>query len=235
MFVHFVSYGDDKYVKSRIRIIEEALQLDIFETCRVFTPETLEEDFKTRFKRLLDQPRGGGYWCWKPYIVLKTLQQIPDGHWLFYADAGCSLLQDRKGQIKQLISQMEEKGKKIFALKMSHHPEKYWTKGDLLLYFNIKNQANIIDSGQYIGGIFFVKNVKEIREMFEDMLWIMERNPELIDDTPSKEPNDKNFKDHRHDQSLFSIMRKINSEMVYEMEDNTFGGSSFCQATRIRS
>lgn len=234
MFVHFVTYGDTLYEKSRQRIINEALQLDVFETCRAFTPSTLDQDFKTRFKRLFDQPRGGGYWCWKPHVVLKTLQNIPEGHWLFYADAGCSLLKERKDQIKQLVCQMEDQGRKMLALKMSHLPERKYSKGDLLLYFNVKNQANIMNSGQYVGGIFFVKNTKDIRDMFEDMLWVMERNPELIDDAPSHEPNDKDFIGHRHDQSIFSIVRKLNPEMVYEMEDNTFGGSSFCQATRKR-
>jgi hypothetical protein len=32
--------------------------------------------------------RGGGWWAWKPFIILKELETMPDGHWLLYCDVG---------------------------------------------------------------------------------------------------------------------------------------------------
>ena len=234
MHVHFVTYGDNLYATSRYRIINEALKLDVFETCYAYTPDRLGQTFKDRFKALLKQKRGGGYWCWKPYAVLKTLKNIPENHWIFYADAGCSFIPERKGQISALIELMESQGKSFSALKM-HHLEKHYTKADLFQYFNIaSDDNNIRNTGQYVGGIFFVKNTPKTRDIFEDMVKVMETRPDLIDDTPSVHNNDTNFIEHRHDQSLFSIVRKINDTMVFVMEDDTFRGGSFCQATRLR-
>ena len=35
--------------------------------------QLLNSDFYLQNKRILDQPRGAGFWSWKPYIILQTL------------------------------------------------------------------------------------------------------------------------------------------------------------------
>lgn len=67
------------------------------------------------------------------------------------------------------------------------------------------------------------------------MVFIMENYPNLIDDSPSKIENDKSFNEHRHDQSLFSVILKINKEITMLVPDSTYHGSNFIQATRIRN
>jgi hypothetical protein len=42
-------------------------------------------------------------------------------------------------------------------------------------------------------------------------------NYHLIDDSPSKLPNDSRFEEHRHDQSIFSILRRQHgSDIMYD-------------------
>ena len=40
---------------------------------------------------MLEEPRGGGYWVWKPLIVREALCGLEDGDVLLYCDAGCTL------------------------------------------------------------------------------------------------------------------------------------------------
>ena len=45
-------------------------------------------------------------------------------------------------------------------------------------------------------------------------------NHHLIDDTPSKSPNFKEFIEHRHDQSIFSLLTKLYDMNIYFCKDN---------------
>lgn len=37
------------------------------------------------------------------------------------------------------------------------HLEEHWTKADMFHFFNVQNNKEIINTGQIIGGIFFIK------------------------------------------------------------------------------
>ena len=69
MAIHFITYGNDSYAKSKERLVNEANNIGWFETSRSYGPEDLDEEFVKKFKYILDYKRGGGYWLWKPYII----------------------------------------------------------------------------------------------------------------------------------------------------------------------
>lgn len=43
-------------------------------------------DFYEKNIEILSEPKGAGYWLWKPYIILKTLEKIPENDIVFYLD-----------------------------------------------------------------------------------------------------------------------------------------------------
>lgn len=233
--ISFISYADDSFKKSRVRIVNEAKATGIFDFIKCYSTSDLEPDFIERNKRLLSQKRGGGYWCWKPYVVLKTLFTVPENSWVLYADAGCTLIQDRKNQVIERIIEMDRHGKEISAYKMPTLLEKEWTKKDMFIFFGVEGNDEIINTGQYIACVFMVKNTLFTRSLFEQCVDIISNNNELIDDSPSVQPNYLEFKEHRHDQSLLSIIRKLNNERVYIIpNDETYYGNDFVQAMRIK-
>ena len=234
MFSHpditFITYGDELYKASKERIIKEAKHTGIFKTCIGYGLEDLDEDFKKTHTQLLSQQRGGGYWCWKPYIILKTMLSIQKDEWILYADAGCCLIYNRKPKVTEIIKQMESNRKSILAYQMNHQLEKKWTKTDLQLYLDTDD-----NTGQLMATSFLVKNNKKMRDLFSLMIRIMQHHPELVDDSPSNQANDETFSEHRHDQSLFSLLRKhMYAEDVYVMNDETYGGNDFVQAVRLK-
>jgi beta-1,4-mannosyl-glycoprotein beta-1,4-N-acetylglucosaminyltransferase len=232
--ITFITYGDTAFEKSRTRLIKEAQDTGIFKRCIGYTPDDLDEEFKMSCKSLLSQKRGGGYWCWKPHVVLKTMQSIPENEWILYADAGCTLVRERKEQVLEQIEIMEKENKLVSAYQMNHL-EKSWTKGDMFNYFGIVENKHIKETGQYVGGVFLVKNHEKTRRIFERMLEIMSGLSFLIDDSPSIISNDSSFNEHRHDQSLFSIIRKLNPDITYVIpKDETYHGNAFVQALRLK-
>lgn len=72
MVVHFITYGDDNFKNSKKRLEQEAKNVRWFDSISVFGPEDLDNEFKTKFKDVLKDSKGGGYWIWKPYIIKKN-------------------------------------------------------------------------------------------------------------------------------------------------------------------
>ena len=61
----------------------------MFEYGSASIPEFIEAHpdlFKYKF--------GAGMHSWKPYIILKALDNIKDGDWLFYCDCGAEIIDD---------------------------------------------------------------------------------------------------------------------------------------------
>ena len=91
----FISYGDLKYKRHLSRIKKEASSLNRFDNIFTETNTTIEKHSAFQnalednyFKETYSSPRGGGYWIWKPFVILKTLKSMQEGDILLYADAG---------------------------------------------------------------------------------------------------------------------------------------------------
>lgn len=72
----------------------QAHRFNIFDNIVCVTDKDLQNDndFWPKHSRFINSnPRGYGYWLWKPYIILKQLELLNDGDILFYADCGCEL------------------------------------------------------------------------------------------------------------------------------------------------
>ena len=60
--IHFRTYGNDAFVKSKQRIVKEANETGWFKTVKALGPEDLSATFKLKYKDILSKRRGGGYW-----------------------------------------------------------------------------------------------------------------------------------------------------------------------------
>jgi hypothetical protein len=90
--VHLVSFASSDYAPSLRRLARQAEAIATFASITTTTEKDLEPSFRAKFSEYL-QPgvRGFGYWMWKPEIILRTLERIPEGEVLLYMDAGCHL------------------------------------------------------------------------------------------------------------------------------------------------
>lgn len=84
----FITYGDDNYRESLVRICREAEATGVFDEVRAYTPDMLPEPFRGYTKAYR---RGGGYWLWKPYVICDALERAAEGDIIVYADAGCTV------------------------------------------------------------------------------------------------------------------------------------------------
>ena len=85
-----------------------------------------------------------------------------------------------------------------------------YTKSDLFNYFKLMKDSPIKNSEQLWSGTMFFKNNLVSRNFLKKWSDVCNIS-NLIDDSTSIEKNCKEFVEHRHDQSAFSILCKLNN------------------------
>ena len=158
----------------------------------------IDEEFYKANKKILDQPRGAGYWLWKPYFILKELEKAQEGDYIVYTDAGVNFVAD----IDELILDMDS-DIMVFANGWRHGD---WCKGDVLKAMNCEQFA---DRQQLQATcLIFYKSKTAVDFVREWLSWCIK--PNFIDDTPSTTPNQKTFREHRHDQAILTNLAYLN-------------------------
>ena len=141
----FVTYGNAAYAQARERLAAEARELGLFSNVIVET-DLIEYDpdfalalADADFKEVYEQRRGGGYWLWKPYVVLKHLRALRDGDVLVYSDAGCSIPgapRDAATKLRGYLDRVARAASGVLAIR-NPRVEREWTKGDAFAHFGV--------------------------------------------------------------------------------------------------
>jgi hypothetical protein len=190
------------------RLINQINKLKLFDEKILYTDTYLENDkyFWDKHKLFIKKnKRGYGYWLWKPYIIKITMDKMKDGDILFYLDAGCEVYENKASCINNAIQNVHKYN--ILAAS-TNFKEKTWNKMDLLIRMNMNNEE-IYNLGQTEAGILVIYVNEITRKLVKEWFDIAsENNYHYIDDTPSIIPNHPEYKEHRHDQSIFSLLSK---------------------------
>jgi len=219
---YFCAFASSNMQRSLERIKRQAVKMRVYDQICVYNENDLSADFKEHFKEKLVPSRGFGYWVWKPQIILQTLEKMNDGDILQYTDAGCHLNKRGTKRLNEYfeMANISETGILAITTKASDDlklystlslPEKYWTKGDLFDYFNVRHDKSIYDSEQIGAPVLFVKKTVRSMVIIREFLQVFYDNFSLADDTVSQSPNFEGFIENRHDQSILSIIFKKNN------------------------
>jgi hypothetical protein len=137
---------------------------------------------------------------------MKTLETMNTNDILLYADSGCEVV---------ISDQTRDKMNNIFnkcndyemLYTYTGYKEINWDKMDLIDFMNMKNDSNSMNSQQHQASMIIMKKTDKVVNFINEWYKIAS-DYHLIDDTPSMLKNDKNFVEHRHDQSIFSLLTK---------------------------
>jgi len=221
----FITYGDGKFKQSLARITKEAKNFGEFANVTAFSPNTLSKEFREKHMRFINKSRkGGGFYIWKTDIVKQTLAKMNNNDILVYLDSGCKLNSQGKERFNEYVKMINKDESGILRFQMHQHLEKWWTKSDLLDHFGVLTDKSITDTGQIIGGIFMIRKCPKALAIVDE--WCKTcTNYHFIDNSPSKIRNDKLFQQHRHDQSIISVICKIRGCVV--LKDETYFKNSW--------
>ena len=216
-----ISYGDDYYRKRRPEFLEIASNTSWFDSIQIYSPLDLDDDFTAEFKDILDQNRGGGYWIWKSHIIKQRLAEINDGDILIYLDIGCHINAHGKKRFDEYIQMLNEpeEDRAIISFEM-RFKEKVWTTHQIFDYFGLDNNGSIANSGQFVGGIRIMKKNEKLVKLINLESKALYDDALLFTDDYNNKDQAAYFRENRHDQSVFSVIRKMNNPLI--LEDETF-------------
>jgi hypothetical protein len=219
--VYFMTFGGGRvnFHAAVNRLCAQAKSFDLFEDIYGFTEKDLMTDtifWDQHSKFILENARGFGFWIWKSFLIRKTLEKINDGDILFYTDCGCELNIHGKPRFLEYLELVHKNDILTFNLT---HKEKTWTKMDLMKHFNLTDDQ--MNSGQIASTCIFLKKTDSNIDLVKEWEAVcLLNNYSLVNNSPSKLPNDSSFRENRHDQSVLSCLIKKYDK--FNIPDDTY-------------
>jgi hypothetical protein len=211
---YFIIYNDNKHNEYLEKLLSSLKKYGKEFKLMAFNKNDIDKDFKEKNKEILNCSRGAGYWLWKPYIINKMLDTMNEGDIVFYLDSKYYFIEEIRNLYENII-----KNNDIIVWKNKPNEPiwfmKNWCKMDVIEKYKMNEKIFKENAEDCWAGALIVKKtpntIKYIKEWLE-MCCIYED----ITDSPSILENTSDFREHRHDQSLLSIiLHKYNIEMQY--------------------
>lgn len=218
--INFVTFGNvNTYGRALARIEQEARNMGVFSNIWAWNENDLDADFVATHGSFLRSSRGYGYWIWKPQVVLQALRKTPSGSVVVYADAGCVLKKEGVLRLQEYIRMARDSTMGILGFYLPGILEKQYSKMDTIQHIFPNPTEGIYNSNQRVGGIHVWVSAPSTIAFAEEWLSTCIRDGyKYVSDVPSGIPNLPGFVDHRHDQSIFSLLSKKYNVSVIEDE-----------------
>lgn len=208
--IYLVTYSDSTMTRSKELCCESARRFGV-DIVWPQSPDTISGEFKEFNSEILTQPRGNGYWLWKPYHIYKAMLKLKEGDTLVYADAGIEFV----APVREIIDRMDED---IFLFTNGFYQHE-WCKRDVMRTIRSFGKPYVVgqpgpeimvgaepSDKQVQASVMFFKVNQNTKNFVKEWLLYCQM-PGFIDDSPSKLPNHQTFAEHRHDQALITCLQ----------------------------
>ena len=210
MRIHLVTFASPRFRHRQFLLGWSALANGVVDTVTHWTPDKLlAAGFENRCPTIRLTERGSGFYAWKPFIIQKKLEVAPEGDIVFYCDVG------RTFPYKLLSSSLQ-----VFLDWMKTHkqsimpgiqipwggPMSMWTKRDAFVVTSLDTPS--IHAAAPIQASFSMWiNSLDSKEIVADWMSLSGQR-QMISDDPSVLglPELSGYKEHRHDQSILSLV-----------------------------
>ena len=202
-----ISFADNRFRNSLVRLQQQTRRFPFDERHFLTEQTALSKKYWRKLKPWLYR-RGFGFWAWKAQIVSEYMERLQEGDMIFWSDAGIywNDSQEAVRRFQEYVNMLS--GDKALLTFQQPTPEQEYTKGDVLEVFGVYDNQEICSSLQLWAGCFLIKKTQVMMEFLEKWKGFNDLKKDLITDKRSQKPNKPGFKDHRHDQSVFSLLTK---------------------------
>lgn len=205
--IHFLTFASSNLAPTLKRIGKEAEESGFFDKIYLYDEHKLDKTFRKAHKKYFrENPRGYGYWIWKPYLILKTLKEkMADRDILVFLDAGCEIHRTGEKRWKEYLKYLEE-----FDCILSDHENysvRQMTKMDMLVHFSMERDKQVLNKPQFWAGGIIIKKTEYTLNFFLKWFDYCERHKStLLNGSPSIHAELQEFIEHRHDQSMLTLL-----------------------------
>jgi hypothetical protein len=198
-----LNYSNWLFQDSQAKNSATGREIGGFDRVLAYGPQDIDRHFAARNRHILRQRRGGGYWLWKPYFIYRTLVELSEGDFLFYCDAGAHFV----ASIHPLLELCERASQDVIPFELRFR-ESDWTKRDAFVLLGC-DTPQFTDTPQRLASFSLWK--KSASSLLLARQWLeLAQDERVLTDKPNLcgLPNYPGFQEHRHDQSLFSLLTK---------------------------
>ncbi len=218
MAVGLVNFADKKFRSKQKWNTFSAKVFGKFDYVFEYSSKDIESNILNKNKNSAKYTsKGFGNYFWKPYIINKALDKINEGDYLMYADSGSFFLKS----VLPLVKHIKENKKDILCFNLPLI-EKQWTKRDAFILMNC-DSPNYTDSPQTLATFFLLKKSSKSKlflKKYQDFCFdsrILSDDPNILGE------NYPEFIEHRHDQSVLSLLSKQNNNVLIEPDMSDYG------------
>ena len=198
-----INFADDAFRAQQRLNSRTGRRTGKFDQVVSYSPGDIAPDFYEKNRAILSQSRGHGYWLWKPYFIQRTLAQVSEGDYVFYCDAGSYFIKP----ITPLLELSAAHGHDLMAFEL-RHLERAWTKRDAFILMDC-DTPRYADTLQRMAGFSLWQKSAFTMNFIREYLSFAQ-DERIITDMENQcgHLNHPEFKEHRHDQSIFSLLTK---------------------------
>ena len=205
---HFVTYATDTFRSTAQQLVRSADACG-FDATRVMGPGDLDHDgFATRNAAILAGKRGAGFWIWKPFIIARAVAMLPPGGILLYCDAG----RDDYYRFTRFPQRLVDHVRRtpagfLTGVSIGHlGPVSQWTKRDCLEIMGASDGD--IPARPVISATWSLWSDTAAARDYLRQWQAFSEDPRCLTDMPNVlgKENFPDFEDHRHDQSINSVL-----------------------------
>jgi hypothetical protein len=206
--LRLLTFATSDFQRHAEALAQSALSVG-FESARIATPDDVRaSDFYTAHQAILDEPRGAGYWLWKPFLIRQEIAACSPNDVVLYADAGRNSYYRFASRPDALVAYMRfrEQGCLLGVSVPQVGPLKRWTKRDCLVLMEA-DRPEIVEKPLVQATWSLWSSTPQALAFLDE--WIAAAiDARCLTDAPNVmgAPNYPDFVDHRHDQSIMSIL-----------------------------
>lgn len=211
--VHLIAFADSRMAAATKRFNRQALKSGFFETVSVFSESShLLSDWITECDKRIGLGKGFGYWTWKPVLLQGIFDGLRQGDILIYSDIGNFVNHRGRKRFQEYVEMLRSGRASLIAFwqdRTAHGAriEEAWTKEDAFTFFSLGVNHPQRKTPQFCANllIFLVNDTSG--SVIADWADLAKNETWLFTDECAA-PNQPQFLDHRHDQSILSLILK---------------------------
>lgn len=233
--VYAMACADDNYMSSAKFQLNTALKKGKVDKTLCYNIADMDEEFQNTNRKILElgKEKGLGFYLWKPYFVWKAMSDIKLGDFLVYLDSSGFYY---RSSVAPIVSYMQRYDIDMICSRRYHYLEKHWTKRDAFVYMGC-DLPEYIEQVQAMSGFFVLRKTDITIKIIQE--WLMyAQDYRIITEAPNVSglDNYNGFQQHRHDQSILSLLeRKYDVKTIEETPIADFYVYHHTMETSIRS
>lgn len=192
---YLISFGSNGYNNTLIDLKNSALPF--FNKIITYTDKDITELKKSHPKHF-ENSRGFGYWLWKPYLILKTLNSVADNDIVMYTDSTMKFVTNPEPLFNILTT-------KDILLFSTEYKNSQFIKYDT--FYGLDSLDEKYVNGKHVNAaIILIKKTMDSTSFITEYLNYCQNFKIISDEVNTNGVNYSDFIDHRHDQSILSIL-----------------------------